>query len=55
MMGIMANGDEHSDPSERPTASILLTHEFCNVPPDFNFLETTLYQKIKPKDKNSAW
>ncbi|CCX16468.1 Similar to MAP kinase kinase kinase mkh1; acc. no. Q10407 [Pyronema omphalodes CBS 100304] len=43
------------DPSERPTASILLTHEFCNVPPDFNFLETTLYQKIKPKDKNSAW
>lgn len=38
------------DPSERPTAKTLLKeHPFCEVDPNFNFLETELYQKIKPR------
>ncbi|KAF8250178.1 hypothetical protein K440DRAFT_174813 [Wilcoxina mikolae CBS 423.85] len=37
------------NPSERPTASTLLQqHEFCIVPPEFDFEKTELYGKIKP-------
>ncbi|PWW71750.1 hypothetical protein C7212DRAFT_348692 [Tuber magnatum] len=36
------------EPSERPTAATLLNkHEFCSLDPNFNFLDTSLYQKIR--------
>ncbi|KAG0126892.1 hypothetical protein HOY82DRAFT_491281 [Tuber indicum] len=36
------------EPSERPTAATLLNeHEFCSLDPSFNFLDTSLYQKIR--------
>ncbi|KAL7273821.1 mitogen-activated protein kinase kinase kinase [Rhizina undulata] len=37
------------EPSERPTAATLLEqHEFCSLDPNFNFFDTSLYQKIRP-------
>ncbi|KAI9797944.1 MAG: hypothetical protein M1825_005667 [Sarcosagium campestre] len=36
------------DPSERPTAEILLNqHPFCAFDPNYNFLDTELYSKIR--------
>lgn len=38
----------YSEPSERPTAATLLNeHEFCSLDPNFNFLDTSLYMKIR--------
>ena len=39
---------KHSDPSDRPTADTLLSqHPFCAFDPDYNFLDTDLYAKIR--------
>ncbi|OWP06282.1 BcBCK1, mitogen-activated protein kinase [Marssonina coronariae] len=36
------------DPSERPTADTLLSqHPFCELDPNYNFLDTDLYAKIR--------
>ncbi|KAF4636147.1 hypothetical protein G7Y89_g1943 [Cudoniella acicularis] len=36
------------DPSERPTADTLLSrHPFCELDPNYNFLDTNLYAKIR--------
>ncbi|KAL2019953.1 hypothetical protein VTK56DRAFT_9045 [Thermocarpiscus australiensis] len=36
------------NPSERPTADVLLSqHPFCELDPNFNFLDTELYAKIR--------
>lgn len=36
------------DPSDRPTADTLLKqHPFCALDPDYNFLDTELYGKIR--------
>ncbi|KAJ5683750.1 uncharacterized protein N7477_000095 [Penicillium maclennaniae] len=35
------------DSSERPTASTLLGHPFCEQDPSYNFLNTELYSKIR--------
>lgn len=35
------------DPSERPTASTLMQHPFCEVDPYYNFLDTELHSKIR--------
>ncbi|KAE8449957.1 hypothetical protein EG329_007096 [Mollisiaceae sp. DMI_Dod_QoI] len=36
------------DPSERPTADTLLSrHPFCDLDPNYNFLDTDLYAKIR--------
>ncbi|KAI9799182.1 MAG: hypothetical protein M1833_004222 [Piccolia ochrophora] len=38
------------DPSERPTAETLLSHHpFCAFDPNYNFLDTELYSKIRTK------
>ncbi|AMD19341.1 HBR440Cp [Eremothecium sinecaudum] len=39
------------DPEERPTADKLLSHPFCQVPPEFDFAETDLLKFIKQNDK----
>ncbi|AAS53463.1 AFR092Wp [Eremothecium gossypii ATCC 10895] len=39
------------DPEERPTADTLLSHPFCQVPKEFNFRDTDLYNFIKQNDK----
>ncbi|KAJ4293027.1 mitogen-activated protein kinase kinase kinase [Collariella sp. IMI 366227] len=37
------------NPSERPTADVLLSqHPFCELDPNFSFLDTELYAKIRP-------
>ena len=36
------------DPSERPTASTLKQHPFCEVNPYYNFLDTELHSKLEP-------
>ncbi|KAI5289202.1 hypothetical protein KEM54_004240 [Ascosphaera aggregata] len=35
------------DPSDRPTASTLLNHAFCEPDPHFRFINTQLYAKIR--------
>ncbi|RYC81262.1 hypothetical protein BFJ63_vAg15848 [Fusarium oxysporum f. sp. narcissi] len=43
------------DPFDRPTADVLLLqHPFCELEPNFNFHETSLYAKIKPMQKEGA-
>ncbi|RKK37121.1 hypothetical protein BFJ69_g18630 [Fusarium oxysporum] len=43
------------DPFDRPTADVLLLqHPFCELKPNFNFHETSLYAKIKPMQKEGA-
>jgi mitogen-activated protein kinase kinase kinase len=38
----------YSDPGERPIADILLNqHPFCENDPNYNFLDTQLYGKIR--------
>ena len=37
----------YSDPAERPTAETLLTSPFCFNDPLYNFLDTSLYAKIR--------
>jgi mitogen-activated protein kinase kinase kinase len=38
----------YSDPLERPTADTLLNHHpFCELDPNYNFLDTSLYAKIR--------
>lgn len=37
----------HSDPAERPTAETLLRSPFCFSDPNYNFLDTELYAKIR--------
>ena len=38
----------NSDPRERPTADTLLSqHPFCALDPDYNFLDTELYAKVR--------
>ena len=32
----------YSEAKERPTATVLLNHRFCEVDPNFNFAETKL-------------
>jgi mitogen-activated protein kinase kinase kinase len=36
-----------SDPGERPTAETLLRAPFCIFDPNYNFLDTELYAKIR--------
>jgi hypothetical protein len=35
------------DPTERPTAETLLRAPFCFSDPNYNFLDTELYAKIR--------
>jgi hypothetical protein len=37
----------YSDPAERPTADTLLRAPFCFSDPNYNFLDTELYAKIR--------
>lgn len=39
------------DPEQRPTASQLLDHPFCVIPPNFRFRDTQLAQVIRVNDK----
>ncbi|AET40720.1 mitogen-activated protein kinase kinase kinase BCK1 Ecym_6344 [Eremothecium cymbalariae DBVPG len=39
------------DPEKRPTADTLLSHPFCQVPQEFDFEKTDLYNFIKQNDK----
>ncbi|KAK4154305.1 hypothetical protein C8A00DRAFT_14555 [Chaetomidium leptoderma] len=40
------------DMSDRPTADVLLSqHPFCELDPNYSFLDTELYAKIRPKLK----
>jgi mitogen-activated protein kinase kinase kinase len=39
--------DVYSDPGERPTAETLLRAPFCIFDPNYNFLDTDLYAKIR--------
>ncbi|KAH6891071.1 hypothetical protein B0T10DRAFT_560341 [Thelonectria olida] len=42
------------NPYDRPTADVLLSqHPFCELDPNFNFHETSLYAKIKPMQKEA--
>ncbi|KAK4140425.1 uncharacterized protein C8A04DRAFT_14956 [Dichotomopilus funicola] len=37
------------DPTDRPTADVLLSqHPFCELDPNYSFLDTELYAKIRP-------
>lgn len=36
-----------SDPADRPTAETLLRAPFCFSDPNYNFLDTELYAKIR--------
>nr|BAJ13350.1 MAP kinase kinase kinase [Colletotrichum orbiculare] len=39
------------NPLERPTADVLLSqHPFCELDPNYNFFDTSLYTKIRGKD-----
>lgn len=40
--------DVYRNPSERPTADVLLSqHPFCELDPNYSFLDTDLYSKIR--------
>lgn len=39
--------DVNSDPADRPTAEQLISYDFCYLYPNYNFLETELYNKIR--------
>jgi mitogen-activated protein kinase kinase kinase len=44
----MSCANHDSDPLERPTADALLNqHPFCAHDPNYNFLDTELYAKIR--------
>ncbi|KAK7393972.1 mitogen-activated protein kinase kinase kinase [Neonectria punicea] len=43
------------NPFDRPTADVLLSqHPFCELDPNFNFYDTSLYAKIKPMKKEDG-
>lgn len=42
------------DPEQRPTATELLSHPFCEIPKDFSFQDTKLYQMIRVNDKRQG-
>jgi len=44
---VLADLSAHSDPGERPTAETLLRAPFCIFDPNYNFLDTDLYAKIR--------
>lgn len=47
--------NENSNPFDRPTADVLLSqHPFCELDPNFNFYDTSLYAKIKPMKKEEG-
>lgn len=40
--------NENSDPTDRPTADVLLSqHPFCELDPNYSFMDTELYAKIR--------
>jgi len=45
--GGLADLSAYSDPGERPTAETLLRAPFCIFDPNYNFLDTDLYAKIR--------
>lgn len=44
----MLTENKNRDPADRPTAETLLRAPFCFTDPHFNFLDTELYDKIRP-------
>lgn len=48
MVSLLPSNFSISDSGERPTAGKLLTeHPFCQPDPNYNFLNTELYAKIR--------
>ena len=44
----MTNELRNRSPTERPTADVLLSqHPFCELDPNYSFLDTDLYAKIR--------